>query len=66
MRNIFRVSHILQLVQIIAKYKKRGIYLPILHEATCDIYFIVKCLLKSNLARVSLLTYLSYLLSLII
>ena len=38
-------SHILQL-EIIAKYEKRGKYLPILHEATCDNYFIVKCLFK--------------------
>ena len=29
-----------------AKYEKRGKYLPILHEATCDNYFIVKCLSK--------------------
>ena len=41
--------------EIIAKYEKRGKYLPILHEATCDNYFIVKCLLKSNKARVILL-----------
>ena len=42
---------------IIAKYEKRGKYLPILHEATCDNYLIVKCLLKSNVAWVILLTY---------
>ena len=29
-----------------AKSEKRGKYLPILHEATCDNYFIVKCLSK--------------------
>ena len=51
--NIFRVSHILQftskiIIKIIAKYEKRGKYLPILHEVTCYNYFIVKCLLKSN------------------
>ena len=40
-----------------AKYEKRGKYLPTLHEATCDNYFIVKCLLKSNVARVILLAY---------
>ena len=28
--------------KIIAKYEKRGKYLPILHEATCDNYFSVK------------------------
>ena len=28
--------------------------MPILHEATCDNYFTVKCLLKSNIARVIL------------
>ena len=50
MGNIFRVSHILQ--QIVAKNGKWGKYLPILHEAMCDNYYIVKCLLKSNLARV--------------
>ena len=32
--------------QIIAKYEKRGKYLPILHKATCDNYFTVKCLFK--------------------
>ena len=35
---------------MIAKYEKRGKYLQILHEATCDNYYIVKCLLKSNVA----------------
>ena len=40
---------------LIAKYEKLGKYLPILHEATCNDYFIVKCLLKSNVARVILL-----------
>ena len=29
--------------------------MPILHKATCDNYFIVKCLLKSNVSRVYLL-----------
>ena len=38
-RNIFAVSYIWQ---ITAKYEKRGKYLPILHEETCDNYFIVK------------------------
>ena len=42
--------------EIIAKYEKRGNYLPILHKATCNNYFIVKCLLKSNVSRVVLLT----------
>ena len=31
--------------------------MPILHEATCNNYFIVKYLLKSSVARVILLTY---------
>ena len=34
--------------EIIAKYEKQGKYLPILHEATCNNYFIVKGLLCSN------------------
>ena len=42
--------------KIIANYKKRGKFLPVLHEAMCDNYFIDKCLLKSNIARVILLT----------
>ena len=41
--------------EIIAKNEKRGKYLSILHEATCDNYFIIKCLLKSNVVRVILL-----------
>ena len=28
-----------------------------MHEGTCDNYFAVKCLLKSNIARVILLIY---------
>ena len=55
MGSIFRVSHILQLKEIIAKYEMRK-YLPILHEAKCDNYFIAKCSLKSNVSRVILLT----------
>ena len=43
------------LSEIIVKYEKRGKYLPILHEATCGNYFIVKCLLKSNVAWVILI-----------
>ena len=39
---------------LIAKYEKEGKYLPILHEGTCDNYFIVKYLLKSNVSRVIL------------
>ena len=42
---------------IIAKYEKRGKCLPILYEATCDNYFFVKCLLKSNIARVIFFIY---------
>ena len=45
MGNIFRVSHILQLIsklEIIAKYEKREKDLPILLEVTCDNYFIVE------------------------
>ena len=57
MGNFLRVSHILQLISrgfslAIAKYEKRGKHLPILHKSTCDYYFIVKCLLKSNVWRV--------------
>ena len=37
--------------KIIAKYERQGKYLSILHEAMCNNYFIVKCLLKSNVAR---------------
>ena len=40
--------------EIATKYEKRGKYLAILHEATCDNYFIAKCLLKSNESRVTL------------
>ena len=46
--------------KIITRYEKRGKYLPILHEATRDNYFIVKYLLKSNVARVIVLTYQLY------
>ena len=38
------------------KIQERGRYLPILHEATCDNYFIVKYLLKPNTARDILFT----------
>ena len=44
--------------EIIAKYEKRGKYLSVLKETTCNNYFVVKCVLKSNMARVFLLTYL--------
>ena len=68
MGNIFRVSHIFKLiyskiveiveiVEIRTKYEKRGKYLPILQGATCDNYFIVKFLLKKNVATIILLTY---------
>ena len=46
----------LQAKEVTAKYEKRGKYLPILQEATCDNYFIVKCLFKLNVSRVILLT----------
>ena len=42
--------------EIIAKYEKQGNHLAILHGATCNNYFIVKCLLKSNVASINLLT----------
>ena len=42
--------------EITAKHEKQGKYLSILHEASCDNYFIVKYLLKSNTIRVILLT----------
>ena len=59
MGNIYRVSDILQLnfQQIISKYEKRQKYLPVLHKTTYNNYFIVKCLLKSNVARVILPSY---------
>ena len=41
---------------LIAKSEKRGKYLPILHKAMCDNYFIVKCLSKSNVSRATLHT----------
>ena len=43
--------------EIIAKYEKWEKYFPILQEKTCNNYFIVKCLLKSNTARVILPSY---------
>ena len=43
--------------KIITNYDKRGKCLPILHKATSNNYFIVKCLLKSNVANIILLTY---------
>ena len=43
---------------IISKYDERGKYLPILLEATSYNYFIVKCLLISNMARVFFHIYL--------
>ena len=48
--NLFQAS------EIIAKYEKRGKYLLVLQEAMCDNYFIIKCFLKLNVARVILLT----------
>ena len=47
----------LQVSEIIEKYERRRNYFPILHEATCDNYFIFQCLLKSNTAKIILLTY---------
>ena len=44
--------------ELIAKYEKQGKYLLILHEATSDNYFILKCFFKSNRTRVISLTYL--------
>ena len=35
-------------------FEKRGKCLPTLHEATCNNYFIVKCLLKSNVTILSI------------
>ena len=43
--------------EMIAEYKKGGKYLPILHEATCDKYFIVRGLLKSNVAIIATSLY---------
>ena len=47
-------SEFLIFCNLIAKYEKEGKCLPILHEGTCDNYFIVKYLLKSNVSRVIL------------
>ena len=41
----------------IANYAKLRKFLPILQETTCDNYFIVEYLFKSNVARVIILTY---------
>ena len=49
MGNIFRVFRDLKWY---LKYEERGKSLPILHKATCDNYFILKCFLKPNIARV--------------
>lgn len=49
--------------EIMEKYEKPGNYLPILQEATCDNYCIVKCLLKSNSFGNNLLTAWSSLLN---
>ena len=46
----------MQIWEILAKFEKWGKCLEILHDATCNNYFIVKCLLKSNVARIILLT----------
>ena len=46
---IFRVSHILQLI---LQAFKRGKYLPILHQTTCDNYFVIKCFVKLNMVSV--------------
>ena len=43
--------------EIMKKHEKRGKYLPILHEATFNNYFIVKSSLKSNVLRAILLNY---------
>ena len=53
MENILLISHIFQLIsfktsEIIEKYEKQGKYLPMLHKAKCDNYFIRKCFLTSN------------------
>ena len=42
--------------EIITKYEKQGKYLAILHGATCGNYFVVKCLLKWNVASITLIT----------
>ena len=43
--------------ETIVKNKERVKYLLMLHDATCHNYFIVECLLKSNVVRIILLTY---------
>ena len=39
--------------QIIAKFEKKGKYTPLLHGGTCNKYFLVECLLKSNLFSIT-------------
>ena len=67
MGKIFRTSHILQniiflLNRIIYKMRKM---LGNIHEAMCDSYFTIKCLLEWNPAGVTLLNYLMHLFCLI-
>ena len=47
-----------QASKIVPHYEKQKEYFPILHEAIWNNYFIVKCLLKLNMARGFLLTFL--------
>ena len=58
MANIFRVSHIVQLIsrafEIIAKNEKRGKYMPILHDKPCDNYFIVILVLDLVMTTLSI------------
>ena len=55
----FRISHFYNVFyKQIEKYEKGGKYLSILHKSTCHNYFIVvKCMLKSDVRRIILLTY---------
>ena len=68
MGNIFRDSHILQLISrafITAKYEKRGKYLSILHEAMCDHYFTLNAWLNKMYQELSYLLLVSGLLNII-
>ena len=58
-------SEFLIFCNLTAKYEKRGKYFPRLHEATCDNYFIVKCLSNKMYQELSYLLIVSGLLNII-
>ena len=53
------ISQASKRVEVIAKYEQitRKLFAIKLHEVTCDNYYIVKYLMKSNMTRFFLLTY---------